>query len=237
MGYRDVTHEKLMYTVAGRSFIRASVSFESFIPANLDEVLAKKLVTYYLSMLREYPDRRDKVEFEIVFSSFEPDFSSRVKVLTKAGFSQNEQENLQKCLLGLTNDMFVRVDDDLATVALLTPKIATVKRQKSKDIVNRLREMVQLTQTFGTLPFANLARCAFAAITLLKSLNRTGHLSDVQLSDFMESLCTVGKKLSDDLKLLRQGEMGKNDFLAQYGHLRPGTYDICTPRYDESFEL
>lgn len=31
--------------------------------------------------------------------------------------------------------------------------------------------------------------------------------------------------------------MTKDDFLSQYGHLRPGTYDICTPRYDENFDL
>src|SRR5262249_6609301 len=29
----------------------------------------------------------------------------------------------------------------------------------------------------------------------------------------------------------------KEDFLSRYGHLRPGTYDICSPRYDEEPDL
>jgi phosphohistidine swiveling domain-containing protein len=31
--------------------------------------------------------------------------------------------------------------------------------------------------------------------------------------------------------------MTKSDFLARYGHLRPGTYDILSPRYDEAPDL
>ena len=31
--------------------------------------------------------------------------------------------------------------------------------------------------------------------------------------------------------------LSKADFLARYGHLRPGTYDILSPRYDEAPDL
>ena len=31
--------------------------------------------------------------------------------------------------------------------------------------------------------------------------------------------------------------LDKTTFLARYGHLRPGTYDILSPRYDEAPEL
>ena len=53
----------------------------------------------------------------------------------------------------------------------------------------------------------------------------------------MESLHTIGKELGRDLVLLQRSEMTKKAFLSRYGHLRPGTYDICTPRYDEDFDL
>lgn len=237
LSYRDVSHKPLMVTVAGRSFIRASVSFESFVPASLDDTFARKLVEYYLSMLRDHPDRRDKVEFEIVFSCFEPDLSDRVKCLEKAGFSRNERATLVKSLLELTNDMMRRVDDDLATVALLSSQISTVKSKTCLEPRTRLVQLIELTQKFGTLPFANLARCAFVAMSLLKSLQRTGHLSANVFEEFMASLHTVSKKLSEDLTSLRSGKMSKNAFLELYGHLRPGTYDICNPRYDENFDL
>ena len=29
----------------------------------------------------------------------------------------------------------------------------------------------------------------------------------------------------------------KNNFLQKYGHLRPGTYDVLSPRYDEAPDL
>ena len=34
-----------------------------------------------------------------------------------------------------------------------------------------------------------------------------------------------------------RSSMEKDDFLLKYGHLRPGTYDILSPRYDKSPEL
>ena len=237
LGYRDVSNEALMCTIGGRPYIRASVSFESFIPASLDATIAKKLVQHYLSMLREQPDKHDKVEFEIVFSCFEPDLSERLERLGGFGFTQAERDDFQRSLLELTNNIFRRVEDDLATVALLPLKVSTIQLQKMKDPVAQLVQTLEAVKTFGTLPFANLARSAFVAISLLKSLQRTGHLEENAYNQFLESLHTVSKELGRDLVLLQQSKLTKETFLLRYGHLRPGTYDICTPRYDENFEL
>ena len=32
-------------------------------------------------------------------------------------------------------------------------------------------------------------------------------------------------------------KLDKKNFLKKYGHLRPGTYDILSPRYDEAPDL
>jgi phosphohistidine swiveling domain-containing protein len=45
----------------------------------------------------------------------------------------------------------------------------------------------------------------------------------------MASLSTVGSRLAADFATLDRAA-----FLARYGHLRPGTYDVQSPRYDES---
>jgi phosphohistidine swiveling domain-containing protein len=42
----------------------------------------------------------------------------------------------------------------------------------------------------------------------------------------------VGARIGQDFAML-----SKADFLARYGHLRPGTYDILSPRYDEAPDL
>ena len=49
---------------------------------------------------------------------------------------------------------------------------------------------------------------------------------------FMASVDTVGSRIGQDF-----AQLPKADFLARYGHLRPGTYDILSPRYDEAPDL
>ena len=55
-------------TFFGLPYIDVRLSFNSFIPADLDEGLAGRLVDYYINRLLSEPNLHDKVEFEIVFS-------------------------------------------------------------------------------------------------------------------------------------------------------------------------
>jgi phosphohistidine swiveling domain-containing protein len=80
---------------------------------------------------------------------------------------------------------------------------------------------------YGTLPFAGLARAGFIAVQLLKSLVSIGILSDRDYQNYMGSLNTVSSQMSVDWQ-----ELSKSAFLKKYGHLRPGTYDITSKRYD-----
>ena len=237
LGYRDVSHTPLMCMVAARPFIKASVSFESFIPACVSTDLANKLKQFYLGELKKAPEKHDKVEFEIAFTCFEPDLDVRLESLRSHGFTTRETEELQNGLLQITNNMFAQVDDDLTMVSLLPRKLMKLKHQQHGEPIELLRKIISLTCDFGTLPFANLARCGFVAISLLKSLLRSGHMTERDMDNFMESLNTVSKEIGQDVEKLKAGTMTKDDFLSQYGHLRPGTYDICTPRYDENFDL
>ena len=71
-------------------YIDVRLSFNSFIPADLDEALAGRLVDYYIRKLQAQPTLHDKVEFEIVFSCYTPDLPQRLQALTVEGFSQAE---------------------------------------------------------------------------------------------------------------------------------------------------
>jgi phosphohistidine swiveling domain-containing protein len=70
------------------------------------------------------------------------------------------------------------------------------------------------------------------AVQLLQSLVDTGVISAEEASIFMASTDTVGSRIGRDF-----AQLPKADFLAHYGHLRPGTYDILSPRYDEAPDL
>ena len=89
-----------------------------------------------------------------------------------------------------------------------------------------------MTKKYGTLPFAGLARTAFINVELLKSLIDIGVFSKIDYDQFISSINTVSYSLAaDTLKL------NKKEFLEKYGHLRPGTYDILSPRYDQAPDL
>jgi len=82
------------------------------------------------------------------------------------------------------------------------------------------------------LPFAGLARAGFIAVQLLQSFVAAGVLSEEEHATFMASVDTVGSRIGHDF-----AHLPKAEFLARYGHLRPGTYDILSPRYDEAPDL
>ena len=67
-GYRNLRSHPLMVNFFGLPYIDVRVSFNSFIPADLEDKLATKLIDYYISRLEENPSLHDKVEFEILFS-------------------------------------------------------------------------------------------------------------------------------------------------------------------------
>ena len=52
----------------GLPYIDVRLSFNSFIPSDLDEGLAGRLVDHYINLLLSQPELHDKIEFEIVFS-------------------------------------------------------------------------------------------------------------------------------------------------------------------------
>jgi len=97
-----------------------------------------------------------------------------------------------------------------------------------------MRQMLADCRRFGTLPFAHLARSAFVATELLRSLLRLDIIGREEYDNFLASIRTVAGELASDLKSLKFGANSLQQFLDRYGHLRPGTYDILSQRYDEN---
>jgi hypothetical protein len=66
---------------------------------------------------------------------------------------------------------------------------------------------------------------------LLKEGVEAGWLSVDARDGFMETIHSVSHELSKDAWRAAQGQISWNSFVAEYGHLRPGTYDITSPAY------
>jgi len=231
-GYRNLRSFPLMPHFFGLPYIDVRLSFNSFIPADLDEGLAGRLVDYYINRLLAEPALHDKVEFEIVFSCYTLDLPQRLERLSEAGFSKEEREQIADSLRRLTNRV-IHPKEGLwrGDAAKLDTLEARREQLLSSDAspLERIYWLLEDAKRYGTLPFAGLARAGFIAVQMLKSLVAVGVLAAEEYDSFLGSVSTVSGRLARDRVTL-----DKTTFLARYGHLRPGTYDILSPRYDEA---
>ncbi|MDH4562710.1 PEP-utilizing enzyme [Pseudomonas sp. BN411] len=234
-GYRNLRSFPLMLHFHGLPYIDVRVSFNSFVPRDIDGPLADKLVNYYIERLLEAPNLHDKVEFEIVFSCYTLDLPKRLAKLRDAGFSEAECKRLADSLRNLTNRI---VHNETGLWRADQEKLDTLLARREEilgadtDPVTRIYWLLEDCSRYGTLPFAGLARAGFIAVQLLRSLVEVGVLNSEEYDAFLNGLNTVSGQMTQDL-----AQLDRTTFLARYGHLRPGTYDILSPRYDETPDL
>ncbi len=230
-GYRNLQSFPLLICFAQSPYIDTRVSFNSFIPASLDPMLADKLVNYYLERLEQNPYLQDKVEFDIVLSCYHPSLQNKYKEMLNAGFSTLELQTLNDALLALTNNIFTN-DQQLVLADITSIDILKVRQQQvlgsSLNKVEKIYWLIEDCKRHGTLPFAGIARAAFISRQFLSALVELKCISDARAEQFLNALHTVGSEMLSDLADIEFAQ-----FIDKYGHLRPGTYDICSLRYDE----
>ncbi|TJZ74049.1 PEP-utilizing enzyme [Chitiniphilus eburneus] len=234
-GYRNLRSFPLMLHFHGLPYIDVRVSFNSFVPRDIDGSLADKLVNHYIERLLAAPNLHDKVEFEIVFSCYTLDLPQRLEKLADAGFSAAERQRLADSLRSLTNRI---VDNETGLWRSDRDKLSVLAARRDEilaadiDRVSRIYWLLEDCKRYGTLPFAGLARAGFIAVQMLRSLVSVGVLDRAAYDAFMNGLDTVSGQMTRDL-----AQLDRTTFLAKYGHLRPGTYDLLSPRYDEAPDL
>jgi phosphohistidine swiveling domain-containing protein len=230
-GYRNLRSFPLMVDFFGTPYIDTRVSFNSFIPADIDESLADRLVNYYLYSLRSEPSLHDKVEFEVVFACHTFDVQERIQKLKNFEFSNHDCQTIIQSLKLLTKKI---TDPNSGYWIKDAQKIRLLEARRERlqnsdlDLASQIYWLIEDAKRFGSLPFAGIARAAFIAVANIKSLVALDVLSTQDAQDFMMGISTVSKTLAED-----RAKMTKDDFLRTYGHLRPGTYDITSIRYDE----
>ncbi|WP_371551443.1 PEP-utilizing enzyme [Streptomyces sp. NBC_00554] len=229
-GYRDIDAPALI-NFAGSPYVDCRVSFSSLVPADLNERLATRLVDYYVDRLDSFPHLHDKVEFDIAFTCYTFDLDTRLASLRAAGFDANDCHSLSRSLHALTRNLLSGYGpwhDDQQTVRRLARRRLDAARQPAHS-ASRIKRLLNDCMRFGTVPFAGLARGAFIATQLLSSLVDVDVLSPADRLAFFSGLRTVAGEMSEEFH-----QLTKEDFLLRYGHLRPGTYDILSARYDET---
>jgi len=238
-GYRNLRSHPLLISFLGVPYIDVRVSFNSFIPKSLDEGIANKLVEYYLEKLSKIPTYHDKVEFKIVHSCYYLNLSGKLTELLQHGFNKNEIKRIEYSLLSLTNGIINPetgiYKKDLKKIETLELKYQSIINSKLSN-VDKIYWLLEECKRYGTLPFAGIARAAFIAMQFLRSFVETEIITRKEYDKFLNSINSVNKQMKTDLYKLSVNKISKEEFLNKYGHLRPGTYDILSPRYDEAFE-
>ncbi|KPA14643.1 Pyruvate phosphate dikinase, PEP/pyruvate-binding domain protein [Candidatus Magnetomorum sp. HK-1] len=240
MGYRSLPPVELMATIVGRPYIDVRTSFNSFLPGFLDDNISKKLVNAWLDRLKNNPEYHDKVEFEIVQTVYDLNFEEEFNKRYENILSKKEQNLYKDALLKLTNSVLDLGEQSTLLLSLnkvenldLLQKKRTFcwSKKDSSEILDEVSKLITECKEFGTLPFSIIARHAFIAESILRSIIIKGAITDDRVENFKRSLNTVSSDFVSDAIAVFEKKLEKDVFMKKYGHLRPGTYDILSLRY------
>ena len=237
MGYFRPKNRSLLVDVAGHSFVDVGLSFASFIPEDVNERIKSRLVNYWTKCLREDPQLHDKVEFEVAITCFSFDLESKVAKMLGDALTSKEKTELCEQLTAQIRMLLFSPGQHSIDTAL--SKIEALKELQESagyfDIdadASTLERLIADCQRLGTLPFSILARYAFIAKTILMSLVNLGLIDSTKSESLLQSVETVATEFLDDIERVKNLELSEDKFWEIYGHLRPGSYDIRSPRYD-----
>ncbi len=233
LGYTDMSGDGLMRLIGGTPFINVSASLSSFVPKDVPAEIRAKVIADASRALSAAPQFHDKIEFEIMPTVFTPDLPEPHWRARFPSLSDGEWSGYLDSLLDLTNGVVAEggtYDCIMADLAHLEALYEARSDLESADLMDATRLLSWVRHNAAPL-FSGAARAAFIATAILKVLARTGHIREAVIEDISRSAQAVGSQLVRDFKTLDRGA-----FMARYGHIRPGTFDITVPRYDRDPE-
>ena len=233
-GYRDISPCPLVHNFCAQPYVDCRASINSFIPRDLTEDCASRLVDAYLDILKENPNLHDKLELDIVFTIWVPTFKEDAEQRFKnRNVTDLDIIELEKALKKLTANALLRLDKDTSTIKELTERFELLNKS-DLNTTDKIYQLIQDCRNFGTLAFSHAARAGFVAVTMLKSLVKTGCLSQDRMLEFQASIPTVASEFQF---ALANHNISTDDLIKRFGHLRPGTYDINQLAYWEDPSL
>ena len=230
-GYRDITPAPLIHNFCAQPYVDCRASINSFIPADLTDDCASRFVDAYLNILMENPHLHDKLELDVVFTIWVPTFREDARQRFKdRNVSELDIIELEEALKKVTFNALTRLDADTSSIHTLTERFELLTKAELEPI-DKIYQLIEDCKKFGTLAFSHAARAGFVAVTMLKSLVKIGCLSQDRMLEFQASVPTVA---SDFQSALADSKVSTDDLIQQFGHLRPGTYDVNQLAYWEN---
>ncbi len=242
MGYQNPSPEKLLFCIGGHPYIDVRNSFNNLTPNGLNRKLSEKLVNHYLTRLKENPQLHDKIEFEIAITCYTPDIDRHLQRLPGNQFNEDDIKQLKDQLRILTENAItgngLSVQDLVNQTETLDPRREALlsKEYEIEEIPTLIHTLLDDCIERGTIPFSILARYGFIASSMMSGLVNKGVITEEEQHRFLNSIETVAGTFVEVMNNVLKGGYPKEKFLHEYGHLRPGTYDINSFSYDENPE-
>lgn len=235
LGYKEVPPLPLMVLLGNKPYIDVRVSLNSFLPQRMGVEFGEKLVNHWLYKLAENPELHDKIEFEVAQTCWFFDFREWVGRCWGELFSPAEREVIHQTYLAHTLDIFKQYFEQKAKLearmeAVFNKRVYWQQWQREPSIT-LVKALLEIAKE-GAFVFSVYARWGFIASTLLKSLCRVGILSEARAEQWVGSIQTVASDFVRMQNEVFEGERDLADFMQQFGHLRPGAYNICAERYE-----
>ena len=241
MGYAEPKGASLMVSLSGHPYIDVRLSFHSFLPANLSSSVSNKLVDAWLDRLSRNRELHDKIEFEIAITALAFNFDESIQKQIPNVLTVEENKSFKQSLFILTNNLLTgkvaSIDGELRKIEQLEKQRKCLLRDNCFPELTTVSVLLENCLWLGTIPFSILARHAFIAQSFLQSLIDRGVMDETEAFAFQSSIMTVVGDMATDIENLRTGRILPNQFMASYGHLRPGTYDILSMRYDQRVDM
>jgi len=236
MQYKNINRE-LMTSFSGKPYIDTRLSFSSYMPKTINNIISKKIVNFWLKQLNQNPFLHDKVEFDIADSCF--DLNSKKKIYSKYTFLNDKEK--KKYLFNIKNHTEIIINnfkEDFKKDKLLLYELENFRKKeinfflKNKiDPIILSKKLIQKLIYFGIVPFSKFARNAFIGKKILNSLMDK---KLINLNEYSKLLSSVNTVSNEYRKLKNESKTSKDKFKKfknYFFHLRPGTYDIKLKRF------
>lgn len=196
-GYRYV-QEDLMLKIGNRPYLSVDFIMEGLTPGNLPEQLRYRLLKYYEDELRSKKHPHDRVEYDIIFNSFDFETDEKLDRLPKDEFGDYEIAMLRKTLFNMTLNAIKNYAEiskkDKAMLSELNALCAKINIQLSVNDNNVMKlykfisELSEAIKQNGFICFVRHARCIYMALRLLETLGKKGYVSDENIKEFANSV-------------------------------------------------
>lgn len=231
LGYRDVGNNFGMVSFSGCPYIDLRVSFNTFTPGGLGDELSGRLNDFYIGFLEKNRHLHDKVEFDVAITCYSFDVARLTEHMSNGGFSTAECAEIIESFRLFTRKILENGEKNIQSMMQNLDEVEARNDSFNRANISafaKIHHLVEDCRKYGTFNFSQLARFAFIATNLMRSLVSIKAISEGRLHEFLETISTIPKMLIEDLN-----NLDHESLISKYGHLRPGTYDIESMAYKE----